>query len=238
MIAIIGLGPVGTATADLLHERKYDIIGVDQREDRRTDKPYKTKHCARCAASHADHVVVCVHENDLTLLAADLHAVMRPGTLLTVRTTTIPGTVAELFGSEASYVPELRREARLQYAPPYGIIGSDVGQHALLEKLFFYSNTLTFRSSVEDTEKAKLALNAWHALKVAYANELSRVFGLEAMPLILRSMHQETQSDYLTPGAAYGGRCLPKDMKRLVAWAGDGAPILRAIVESNALHDV
>lgn len=229
MIVVVGLGPVGSATASELHECGQDVVGVDICEERRRTKRYRT---LTTIPNEADIVIVATHEKDLATVAADIHS----ESWVIVRSTTTPGMVGRLFGPEATYVPETRTELGLQFPPRFGLVGSCLVTRAnAAEKLLFYSNTPVFHGSVEDVEKTKLALNAWHGLKVAFVNELERTLGIEATNLALQAFFREPQGEYMIPGKPYGGKCLPKDIQRLAEWVGLQGVILNAIQKSNDL---
>ena len=89
----------------------------------------------------------------------------------------------------------------------------------------------------------KYAANAFHALKVAYANEVAAVapaFGADGdqvMALVREDRILNVSPAYLRPGYAFGGSCLPKDLRalnRVAEMAGAPTPLLASILESNA----
>ena len=91
----------------------------------------------------------------------------------------------------------------------------------------------------------KFAANAWHALKVAFANEIGRTCAANAVDShevmdIFKSDRKLNISDkYLTPGFAFGGSCLPKDVRTLTYRArsqGVRVPVLEALLPSNEEH--
>ena len=102
-----------------------------------------------------------------------------------------------------------------------------------------------FRTPIRVAEATKYVDNAWHALKVGFANEvgaLSHEFGVdshELMDIFKADRKLNISSAYLTPGFCFGGSCLPKDLRALVHMA-DGThvdvPILESVVESNETH--
>ena len=94
-------------------------------------------------------------------------------------------------------------------------------------------------------ELGKLVDNAWHAVKVAFANEVARIsaaHGLEPSGLakpFLADMKLNLSACYLQPGGPFGGSCLPKDlagMRRLARAAGTATPLLAGVARSNRDH--
>jgi GDP-mannose 6-dehydrogenase len=102
-----------------------------------------------------------------------------------------------------------------------------------------------FRVSLEIAELTKYVDNAFHALKVGFANEigaLSRELGLdshEVMEIFRSDTKLNISTAYLTPGFAFGGSCLPKDLRALVQRAraaGLSLPIVEHVLASNEEH--
>jgi GDP-mannose 6-dehydrogenase len=94
----------------------------------------------------------------------------------------------------------------------------------------------------ETAEMLKLACNAFHALKVCFANEIGNlcraegVDGQRVMDVFVQDRKLNLSACYLKPGLAFGGSCLPKDVGALndMAEANDLAtPVLKAILTSN-----
>lgn len=98
------------------------------------------------------------------------------------------------------------------------------------------------RTSIRTAEMLKYADNAFHAMKVAFANEIGNVCaahdidGVELMRLFAEDRHLNLSPAYLKPGFAFGGSCLPKDLRALIHRSrelGVNGPLLPAILESN-----
>jgi GDP-mannose 6-dehydrogenase len=101
------------------------------------------------------------------------------------------------------------------------------------------------RTDPQTAEILKLVNNAWHALKVSFANEVARIArpaGVDpmgVMELLCADSRLNTSAAYLRPGMPFGGACLTKDVASLVAHANDhgvDAPVLRAVLPSNDAH--
>ncbi len=92
---------------------------------------------------------------------------------------------------------------------------------------------------------AKLTDNSWHALKVAFSNEIGRfcsALGIDSsavMNIFKSDTRLNISAAYLTPGYAFGGSCLPKDRRTLIYRArqlGVEIPVLEAVLPSNRSH--
>ncbi|PTR14277.1 nucleotide sugar dehydrogenase [Cereibacter azotoformans] len=202
---------------------------------------------------------------DVTRQIAEAVARAPRDRILTVayRSTFRPGTIEELviplFESETGadwaskveivYNPEFLREGSAvedYFAPPKIVIGTRDGQpSANMEALHANIEAPTFHVAFRTAEFTKFADNSWHAVKVAYANELGRVcLDLGVPPA---EMHRIFVSDtklnisacYMRPGGAFGGSCLPKDVRALQHIAGDigtTTPLVDSLLRSNEAH--
>ncbi|MDQ3033557.1 MAG: nucleotide sugar dehydrogenase [Myxococcota bacterium] len=101
------------------------------------------------------------------------------------------------------------------------------------------------RTDPASAEVLKLVANAWHALKVSFANEVARIarpIGVdpfEVMELLCRDRKLNTSAAYLRPGMPFGGACLVKDVSALEAFAraeGVSVPVLAGVLGSNRAH--
>jgi len=142
--------------------------------------------------------------------------------------------------------PEFLREgtAILDFEhPPKTVIGATDERTAhLLAGLYAYSEAPLIRTSLRTAEMVKYVDNVFHALKVTFANEvgnLCQAMGLdshEVMRIFCADTKLNLSSTYLQPGAAYGGSCLPKDLRALVHDARSHdlrLPLIEAIEPSN-----
>ncbi len=183
--------------------------------------------------------------------------------VVVLRSTVFPGTMRKVLGPlveehsgrqagrDFGLVahPEFMRETNAIsdfYAPPYTIIGElDTRSGAQLELLYRDIQAPIYRVSLEKAECLKLANNALHALKIGFANEIGRLcdrLGIDShalMQLVCADTKLNISSAYLKPGFAFGGSCLPKDLRSLTFHArrlGVELPILEAVLPSNHLQ--
>lgn len=147
------------------------------------------------------------------------------------------------------FSPEFLRESSAVkdfLYPEKIVIGSDDDASTeALRTLFqdFESNpTIT---TPETAETVKFAANAWHALKVTFANEIGRIAkdaeisSQEVMQIFKEDRKLNISDKYLSPGFAFGGSCLPKDIRTLTYRArlrGVRVPVLESIIPSNDEH--
>lgn len=182
----------------------------------------------------------------------------RPFTVV-VRSTVLPGTIDGLIGpalrraaGESSRIrvasnPEFMREgSSLQdFAhPPFTLVGSDSPEAvAELKELYRPVTDAPFiDTSVTTAEMVKYVSNAFHAVKVAFANEIGDIceaLGADAREvtrIFLADGKLNASGAYLKPGFAFGGSCLPKDVRALVHAARSAdlpSPLLQSILPSN-----
>jgi GDP-mannose 6-dehydrogenase len=181
--------------------------------------------------------------------------------VVVVRSTMLPGTMRELViptleansgkraGTEFGVCinPEFLREATAvhdYYHPPKTVVGElNRASGDLLASLYAHMPAPLIRTDIETAEMVKYADNAWHALKVGFANEIGNVCkGLEVdahrvMDIFCQDTKLNLSACYLKPGFAFGGSCLPKDLRALLYKAKTldlTLPILGAILPSNA----
>ncbi|MHB1937806.1 MAG: nucleotide sugar dehydrogenase [Acidobacteriaceae bacterium] len=142
--------------------------------------------------------------------------------------------------------PEFLREGtavRDYYHPPKTVIGeSDPQAGDLLIQLYEKIKAPLIRTDIETAEMVKYADNAWHALKVTFANEIGNlckaagIDGHAVMDIFCQDTKLNLSPYYLKPGFAFGGSCLPKDVRALT-YKGRSLdldlPVLNAILPSN-----
>jgi GDP-mannose 6-dehydrogenase len=142
--------------------------------------------------------------------------------------------------------PEFLREGTAvydYYNPPKTVIGeTDSAAGDVLAGLYKHLDAPLVRTSVETAEMVKYTDNVWHALKVGFSNEIGNICkavgidGHEVMDIFCKDTKLNLSAYYMKPGFAFGGSCLPKDVRALTykARAVDlDVPILNAIIPSN-----
>ncbi|HKK14801.1 MAG TPA: UDP-glucose/GDP-mannose dehydrogenase family protein [Gammaproteobacteria bacterium] len=186
----------------------------------------------------------------------DYHVVVARSTMLpgSMKQVVIP-TLEEYSGKRAGVDfgvcnnPEFLREGTAVYDfyhPPKTVIGELEPQGGdRLASLYDALDAPLFRTDIETAEMVKYTDNVWHALKVGFANEVGNVCkaaGIDShkvMDIFCRDTKLNLSPYYMKPGFAFGGSCLPKDVRALTYKARSldvDAPILNAILPSNNLQ--
>jgi GDP-mannose 6-dehydrogenase len=183
--------------------------------------------------------------------------------VVSVRSTSFPGTTQRVVLTELAaatskqlekdygvcFNPEFLREgsALLDYYNPARLVvgGMDDRSINIVVSLYEKVASPVVRTDIPHAEMIKYVDNAWHALKVGFANEVGRLgktLGLDSREL-MDAFAMDTKlniSDrYLRPGFAFGGSCLPKDLRALTHQAARldvDIPIIRSILPSNRVH--
>lgn len=180
-----------------------------------------------------------------------------------IRSTIVPGTMhkivipilEEFSGKKAGEEfgvcnnPEFLREGSAVkdfHAPPKTIIGElDRTSGDILAALYSHLDAPLIRTDLKTAEMVKYVDNSWHALKIGFANEignLSKSFsidGHEVMRIFCLDKKLNISPAYLQPGFAFGGSCLPKDLRALAYQAKIHdleLPIMNAILPSNDMQ--
>lgn len=179
------------------------------------------------------------------------------------RSTLVPGTVEDVLrpiierhsgkrdgdGFFLCFQPEFLREGssiRDYDKPPFTVVGAN---HAYpverLRALFGHLPCKFLETSVRSAEMMKYCCNNFHALKITFANETARLCGalgvdpFEVMDLVCQDTQLNISRAYLKPGFAFGGSCLPKDLRAtsyLAKTRDVELPMLSAILASNEQH--
>ncbi len=178
-----------------------------------------------------------------------------------IRSTVPPGTVDEVLPPSlsdgladagiavgAAMCPEFLREGSGVadfFSPPLVVVGtSDPRVAQTMADLFGFLDQQIQVVDIRVAEALKYACNAFHATKVSFANELSRLFRLfgvdsrEVMSLFCQDNVLNISPSYLRPGFAFGGSCLPKDLRSLLHLGrlnGIDLPLLVGTVATNDL---
>ena len=180
--------------------------------------------------------------------------------VVVVRSTMLPGSVQTVVidslerhsGKRAGVDfgvcinPEFLREGSAVFDydhPPKTVIGeSDDAAGDVLLQLYAHLDAPLIRTDIETAEMVKYSDNAWHALKVGFANEIGNfcknagIDGSRVMEIFCRDTKLNLSACYMKPGFAFGGSCLPKDLRALTHRARSmdlELPILNAILPSN-----
>jgi GDP-mannose 6-dehydrogenase len=180
--------------------------------------------------------------------------------VVVIRRTMLPGTMREVVipalqaasGRRAGVEfgvcinPEFLREGTAvndYHNPPKTVIGElNRASGDLVASLYARLSAPLIRTDIETAEMVKYTDNAWHALKVGFANEIGNLCkGLEVdshrvMDIFCQDTKLNLSRYYLRPGFAFGGSCLPKDLRALLHKAKTldvALPILTAILPSN-----
>jgi GDP-mannose 6-dehydrogenase len=180
-----------------------------------------------------------------------------------IRSTVLPGTmhgivvpVLEEFSGKKAGVdfgvchnPEFLREGSAVKdfnCPPKTVIGElDQASGDMLAALYRKIDAPLIRTDLETAEMVKYVDNSWHALKIGFANEIGNlcksfaVDSHEVMKIFCQDKKLNISSAYLLPGFAFGGSCLPKDLRALTykAKAHDlDLPIMTSILPSNEVQ--
>jgi GDP-mannose 6-dehydrogenase len=195
-------------------------------------------------------------------LGSALREVDRPH-IIVFRSTLVPGTVEdvlrplieEVSGKKEGrdfhvcFQPEFLREGssiRDYDHPPFTIIGCNSDEPAqALRRLFGHLPCDFHVTSVRAAEMVKYCCNNFHALKITFANETARlceglgVDPFQVMDLVCRDTQLNISRAYLKPGFAFGGSCLPKDLRATLHLAKGRdveLPMHAGIVASNRAH--
>ncbi|MGH6930436.1 MAG: nucleotide sugar dehydrogenase [Dongiaceae bacterium] len=183
--------------------------------------------------------------------------------VVVVRSTMLPGTMRDIVRpalAEASGLepgadfglavnPEFLREGTAVadfHTPPKTVIGGlDARSVDVVAELYAGLDAPLMRTSIEVAEMIKYVDNAWHALKVSFSNEIGNlckalsVDSHRVMEIFCADTKLNLSAAYLKPGFAFGGSCLPKDLRALIHKAKMldlTLPVLESVIESNRLQ--
>jgi GDP-mannose 6-dehydrogenase len=183
--------------------------------------------------------------------------------LVVIRSTVLPGTLTDTvvpalevysgkrvgrdFGIALN--PEFLREGTSVEdfnRPPFTLIGADDEEAAgPLRRLYSHVDAPVITVAIKEAEMVKYACNSFHAIKVTFANEIGNICKAlsvdshKVMDVFCRDTKLNLSSYYLKPGFAFGGSCLPKDIRALSFKAKEldvEIPLLNSILVSNRIQ--
>ena len=214
-------------------------VGTPSQLNGNLDLSHVRKVCQEIGAAIAEkdsfHVVVA-------------RSTMLPGSMRSLVIPTLEAASGKVAGVDFGVCnnPEFLREGTAvydYYHPPKTVIGeSDEKAGALLVQLYEKMDAPLVRTDVETAEMVKYTDNTWHAVKVAFANEIGNICkavgidGHKVMEIFCQDTKLNLSPYYMKPGFAFGGSCLPKDVRALTYKARTldlDLPLLNSILPSN-----
>lgn len=183
--------------------------------------------------------------------------------IIVMRSTMLPGTMKDLViptleecsgktagdGFGICFNPEFLREGTAvfdYYHPPKTVIGSsDKESGDIFASIYADLDAPMIMTDLETAEMVKYADNCWHAVKVCFANEMGNVckeVGIDShkvMDIFCQDLKLNLSPYYLKPGFAFGGSCLPKDVRAMTYKAKSldlDLPMLNSVIPSNEYH--
>ena len=214
-------------------------VGTPSNPNGSLDLRYVTRVCAEIGAALKEknglHVVV-------------IRSTMLPGTIESVVIPALETHSEKQVGIDFGVAinPEFLREGSSLkdfYAPPFTLIGADDNDTAAtVRSLYSGVDAPVIATSVKTAEMVKYVCNCFHALKVSFANEIGNIckaVGVdshEVMDIFCKDTKLNLSSYYLKPGFAFGGSCLPKDLRAINYKAKQvdvEVPVLSSILPSN-----
>src|SRR5829696_3109456 len=233
-----------TSTADAVRDTDISLIcvGTPSRKNGSLDLTYLERVAEQIGAALKDkdayHVVV-------------VRSTVLPGTTHEVVIPALERTSGKNYGSGFGVTvnPEFLREGTAIHDfrhPPLTLVGHNYASDAEPTKaLYGRVDAPMETTTIRTAEMMKYASNTWHALKVTFANEIGNVckrVGIdshEVMTIFCKDEKLNLSSYYMKPGFAFGGSCLPKDVRALQYRAKEvdlDMPVIQAILGSNQLQ--
>lgn len=230
-----------TSSAEAVMDTEISLIcvGTPSRDNASLDLRYVERVCQEIgeaiAKKNAPHVVV-------------IRSTVLPGTNMDLVIPTLEKASGKKHGNGFAVCsnPEFLREGssiKDFYDPPFTLIGGDIPEACeLVKSLYAGIDAPVFITALRTAEMVKYACNCYHGLKVGFANEIGNVckaVGVdshEVMRIFCEDRKLNVSAAYLKPGFAFGGSCLPKDLRAIVYKAKSvdvEVPILKATLESN-----
>jgi GDP-mannose 6-dehydrogenase len=180
-----------------------------------------------------------------------IRSTMLPGTIENVVVPALEKASGKTAGADFGVAinPEFLREGSSLkdfYAPPFTLVGAnDETTAVVVRELYANIDAPLFVTALKNAEMVKYVCNSFHALKVSFANEVGNICkGLaidshEVMEIFCQDTKLNLSPYYLKPGFAFGGSCLPKDLRAINYKAKEidvDVPLLGAILPSNRLQ--
>ena len=180
-----------------------------------------------------------------------IRSTMLPGSIESVVKPALEGSSRKKAGKDFGVCvnPEFLREGTSVqdfYAPPFTLIGADDDETPnAVRSLYSNIDAPTFITATKTAEMVKYVCNCFHALKVSFANEIGNICKAleldshEVMKVFCADTKLNLSPYYLKPGFAFGGSCLPKDLRAVSYKAKEldvDVPVLSAISVTNKLQ--
>ena len=174
-----------------------------------------------------------------------------PGTTLDVVVPEIETASGKRLGTDfgVCFNPEFLREGVAVadfFDPPKTVVGaSDTRAEEIVSRIYKTIDEKVIFTSIEAAEMVKYADNVWHATKVAFGNEIGRlckrldIDSHDVMNIFVRDLKLNLSPYYLRPGFAFGGSCLPKEVRAVshIAQAlGVSVPLVDSLMATNKAH--
>jgi GDP-mannose 6-dehydrogenase len=233
-----------TSTRDAIDATDLSLIcvGTPSRRNGSLDLTYLERVCEQIGAALAEkdayHVVV-------------IRSTVLPGTTHSVVIPALERTSGKQYGTGFGVTvnPEFLREGTAIHDfrnPPLTLVGHNYRSDAQpTEALYTKVDAQLVTTSIRTAEMIKYASNTWHALKVCFANEVGNlckrldIDSHEVMDIFCRDQKLNLSSYYMKPGFAFGGSCLPKDVRAMQYRAKEvdlDMPVIQSILASNQLQ--
>lgn len=201
-----------------------------------------------------------VHKSPITNGKSQIGGALRH--IVAIRSTVLPGTnekVGKMIEEASGLVrgkdftvvsnPEFLREGTSvedYFNPPLTLVGTDMPEaEAVFREIYKGIDAEFIATDIRVAEMMKYVNNTYHALKIVFGNEVGNICkelnidSHKVMEIFCKDKQLNISPYYFKPGFAYGGSCLPKDMKALKTLAHDHyveVPVIESIGESNELQ--
>ncbi len=233
-----------TSAAEAVNNSEVSLVcvGTPSNSNGSLDLRYVTRVCEEIGAAlrtkQERHVVI-------------MRSTMLPGTIENVVVPALEKASGKMAGADFGVCinPEFLREGSSLkdfYAPPFTIIGADdETAAAVVRALYANIDAPLFVTTLKTAEMVKYVCNSFHALKVGFANEVGNICKALAIDshVVMDIFCQDTKLNlspyYLKPGFAFGGSCLPKDLRAINYKAKEldvEVLLLSAVLPSNRLQ--